>query len=172
MLSIVRFYSADDVVLSFRGREKIQRGSCCVALKLSSSTFRTLSEITMSLLIGISSIDLPLGRYAINCGKPNIYSLKPKLSLANRQGCKARKDQFSQWVAKSVSGLSMVENVSIQILKPTDESINRLARRFIALADHSVLRVCKQLRREATTKYYTEKITRCEGTCFQDLMIW
>lgn len=172
MLSIVRFYSADDVVWSFRGREKIQRGSCCVALKLSSSTFRTLSEITMSLLIGISSIDLPLGWYAINCGKPDIYSLKSKLSLAIRQGYKARKDQFSQWVAKSVSGLSTVENVSIKILKLTDESINRLARRFIALGDHSVLRVCKQLRREATFKYYTEKITRCEETCFQDLMIW
>lgn len=66
----------------------------------------------------------------------------------------------------------MVGNVPIRFLKPTDGSTNRLAKRFIALADSPVLRVYKQLQKEAATKYYTEKIARREATCFQDMIFW
>lgn len=50
----------------------------------------------------------------------------------------------------------------------TGGSINRLARRCVAPPDPSLLRVCKKLRREATTKYYSEEISKCEGMYFKD----
>ncbi len=50
----------------------------------------------------------------------------------------------------------------------TEGSVNRLARRCVVPPDPSLLRVCKKFRREATIKYYRDKISTCEGMYFED----
>lgn len=50
----------------------------------------------------------------------------------------------------------------------TEGSPNRLARRCVIPPGPSLLRVCRKFREEATAKYYSDEISKCEGIYFEN----